>query len=315
VNFSSLGVVVVDEQHRFGVEQRSRLRDKALQSEHGLVPDVLVMTATPIPRTAAMTVYGDLDVSVLDELPPGRTPIVTTRISGPLEMEMMWSSVCTTLEKGQQAYVVCPLVEESEKLEVASAEETYEQLSCGELARFRVGLLHGRMSSKEKETVMSTFRVGEIDVLVATTVIEVGVDVPNSTTMVILDADRFGIAQLHQLRGRVGRGALASRCYLVTQHSDPSPRVEALVASTDGFELAEEDLRLRGEGTIMGARQKGQTDLTLASLQRDLDLIQWARQDAVRIIAQDPMLESHPILRDELDLLFSAEDEEFLFKS
>jgi ATP-dependent DNA helicase RecG len=315
VNFSSLGVVVVDEQHRFGVEQRSRLRDKALQSEHGLVPDVLVMTATPIPRTAAMTVYGDLDVSVLDELPPGRTPIVTTRISGPLEMEMMWSSVCTTLEKGQQAYVVCPLVEESEKLEVASAEETYEQLSCGELARFRVGLLHGRMSSKEKETVMSAFRVGEIDVLVATTVIEVGVDVPNSTTMVILDADRFGIAQLHQLRGRVGRGALASRCYLVTQHSDPSPRVEALVASTDGFELAEEDLRLRGEGTIMGARQKGQTDLTLASLQRDLDLIQWARQDAVRIIAQDPMLESHPILRDELDLLFSAEDEEFLFKS
>jgi ATP-dependent DNA helicase RecG len=171
------------------------------------------------------------------------------------------------------------------------------------------------MSSKEKESVMTSFRQGKLDVLVATTVIEVGVDVPNSTTMVILDADRFGIAQLHQLRGRVGRGALASQCYLVTQHSDPSPRVEALVASTDGFELAEEDLRLRGEGTIMGARQKGQTDLTLASLQRDLDLIQWARQDAVRIIDADPMLESLPHLRDELDLLFSAEDEEFLFKS
>jgi ATP-dependent DNA helicase RecG len=162
---------------------------------------------------------------------------------------------------------------------------------------------------------MAAFRRGDIDVLVATTVIEVGVDVPNSTSMIILDSDRFGIAQLHQLRGRVGRGALASQCYLVTQHSDPSPRVEALVASTDGFELAEEDLRLRGEGTIMGARQKGQTDLTLASLQRDLDLIGWARQDAVRIIEADPMLESLPVLRDELDLLFSAEDEEFLFKS
>ena len=315
VSFASLGVVVVDEQHRFGVEQRSRLRDKALQSEHGLVPDVLVMTATPIPRTAAMTVYGDLDVSVLDELPPGRTPIVTSRVSGPLEMEMMWGSVRDTLSKGQQAYVVCPLVEESEKLEVASAQETYETLSAGELSNFSVGLLHGRMSSKEKEIVMASFRRGDLDVLVATTVIEVGVDVPNSTSMIILDSDRFGIAQLHQLRGRVGRGALASQCYLVTQHSDPSPRVEALVASTDGFELAEEDLRLRGEGTIMGARQKGQTDLTLASLQRDLDLIAWARQDAVRIIEADPMLESLPVLRDELDLLFSAEDEEFLFKS
>lgn len=315
VSFASLGVVVVDEQHRFGVEQRSRLRDKALQSEHSLVPDVLVMTATPIPRTAAMTVYGDLDVSILDELPPGRTPIVTRRISGPLEIEMMWASVRETLSQGQQAYVVCPLVEESEKLEVASAQETHEQLSFGELSNFKVGLLHGRMSSKDKESVMSLFRSGEINVLVATTVIEVGVDVPNSTSMIILDADRFGIAQLHQLRGRVGRGALASQCYLVTQHDLDSPRVQALVASTDGFELAEEDLRLRGEGTIMGARQKGQTDLTLASLQRDLDLIQWARQDAVRIIAQDPMLESLPLLRDELDLLFSAEDEEFLFKS
>jgi ATP-dependent DNA helicase RecG len=230
-------------------------------------------------------------------------------------MEMMWGSVRELLTKGQQAYVVCPLVEESEKLEVASAQETYEALSSGELSDYSLGLLHGRMSSKEKEIVMAAFRRGDIDVLVATTVIEVGVDVPNSTSMIILDSDRFGIAQLHQLRGRVGRGALASQCYLVTQHSDPSPRVEALVASTDGFELAEEDLRLRGEGTIMGARQKGQTDLTLASLQRDLDLIGWARQDAVRIIEADPMLESLPVLRDELDLLFSAEDEEFLFKS
>ena len=315
VKFASLGIVVVDEQHRFGVEQRSRLRDKALQSEQGLVPDVLVMTATPIPRTAAMTVYGDLDVSVLDELPPGRTPISTHRVSEPLERDMMWAAVRERIGNGEQVYVVCPLIEESEKLEVASAQETFDQLSSDELSEYRVALLHGRMSSKEKEDVMSSFRRGETDVLVATTVIEVGVDVPNATTMIILDADRFGIAQLHQLRGRVGRGALASTCYLVTQHNDPSPRVEALVGSTDGFVLAEEDLKLRGEGTIMGARQKGRSDLSLASLQRDLDLIQWAREDATRIISEDPVLESMPQLRDELDLLFSDEDEEFLFKS
>ena len=315
VSFKSLGVVVVDEQHRFGVEQRSRLRDKAQESEHGLVPDVLVMTATPIPRTAAMTVYGDLDVSILDELPPGRTPIVTTRVSDESERSAMWADVRERLAIGQQAYVVCPLIEESEKLEVASAEETYEELSYGELSGYRVGLLHGRMSSAEKEEVMGAFRRGEIKVLVATTVIEVGVDVPNSTSMIILDAGRFGIAQLHQLRGRVGRGALESHCYLVTQDSEPSPRVEALVASTDGFVLAEEDLNLRGEGTIMGRRQKGQSDLTLASLQRDLDLIMWAREDAVTLITADPLLKKSPTLRDELDLLFNEEEEEFLFKS
>ena len=315
VEFRSLGVVVVDEQHRFGVEQRSLLRDKAQGSGEGLVPDVLVMTATPIPRTAAMTVYGDLDVSVLDELPPGRTPIRTSRVSGPLEREAMWASVRALIDAGQQVYVVCPLIEESEKLEVASAQETFDELSAGELAGRTIGLMHGRMASADKESVMASFRRGDTQVLVATTVIEVGVDVPNATGMVIIDADRFGIAQLHQLRGRVGRGALESFCWLVTQHDDPSPRVEALVGSTDGFVLAEEDLRLRGEGTIMGAAQKGQSDLTLASLQRDLDLIQWAREDAVAIIAADPMLRAHPDLRDELDLVFSDEDEEFLFKS
>ena len=315
VSFKSLGAVVVDEQHRFGVEQRSRLRDKAQESEHGLVPDVLVMTATPIPRTAAMTVYGDLDVSTLDELPPGRTPIVTTWVNSPVEIEAMWASVRTRLDAGEQVYVVCPLIEESEKLEVASAQETYDQLTHADLAGYTVGLLHGRMASAEKEAVMTSFRKNQTQVLVATTVIEVGVDVPNSTSMVILDAGRFGIAQLHQLRGRVGRGALQSHCYWVTQTADASPRVEALVASTDGFVLAEEDLRLRGEGTIMSVNQKGESDLTLASLQRDFDLIQWAREDAVSIIAKDPMLETLPLLRDELDLLFSAEDEEFLFKS
>ena len=315
VNFKSLGVVVVDEQHRFGVEQRSRLRDKAQESEHGLVPDVLVMTATPIPRTAAMTVYGDLDVSVLDELPPGRTPISTSWVHAPIEIESMWADVRGRLDAGEQAYVVCPLIEESEKLEVASAQETFDQLSAQDLAGYTIGLLHGRMSSADKETVMNSFRSGATQVLVATTVIEVGVDVPNATCMVVLDANRFGIAQLHQLRGRVGRGKLLSQCYLMTQNGDPSPRIEALVASTDGFVLAEEDLKLRGEGTIMSVNQKGQSDLTLASLQRDLELIQWAREAAVGIIQADPMLSDLPLLRDELDLLFSDTDEEFLFKS
>jgi ATP-dependent DNA helicase RecG len=315
VSFKSLGVVVVDEQHRFGVEQRSRLRDKAQESEEGLMPDVLVMTATPIPRTAAMTVYGDLDVSVLDELPPGRTPISTSWVNSPVEIEGMWAEVRTRLAAGEQAYVVCPLIEESEKLEVASAQETYEQLSLQDLAGHTVGLLHGRMSSADKEAVMNSFRAGKTEVLVATTVIEVGVDVPNATSMVILDANRFGIAQLHQLRGRVGRGKLVSKCYLMTQSDESSPRVEALVSSTDGFVLAEEDLKLRGEGTIMSVNQKGQSDLTLASLQRDLELIQWARDAAVRLITADPTLSELPLLRDELDLLFSDRDEEFLFKS
>lgn len=315
VSFHSLGVVVVDEQHRFGVEQRSRLRDKAQESEAGLMPDVLVMTATPIPRTAAMTVYGDLDVSVLDELPPGRTPIATSWVNTPVDIETMWSNIRERLAAGEQAYVVCPLIEESEKLEVASAQETYDQLMEQDLRGFTVGLLHGRMSSADKESVMASFRSGATHVLVATTVIEVGVDVPNATSMVILDANRFGIAQLHQLRGRVGRGKLASQCYLVTQSGEPSPRIEALVSSTDGFVLAEEDLKLRGEGTIMSVNQKGQSDLTLASLQRDLELIQWARDAATEIIAADPTLSSLPLLRDELDLVFSDRDEEFLFKS
>ncbi|MCB0985738.1 MAG: ATP-dependent DNA helicase RecG, partial [Ilumatobacter sp.] len=249
VAFHSLGVVVVDEQHRFGVEQRAALRAKAAD---GAVPDVLVMTATPIPRTAAMTVYGDLDVSVLDELPPGRTPIRTYWANGPMMELAAWGTVREQVAEGRQAYVVCPLIEESEKLEVASAQETFERLTHDELQGLRLGLLHGRLPSAEKEAVMDSFRRGELDVLVATTVIEVGVDVPNATVMVIVDADRFGIAQLHQLRGRVGRGAHHSECWLVTQQVEGSnPRVEALVASTDGFHLAEVDLELRGEGTLM----------------------------------------------------------------
>ncbi|MEO6651827.1 MAG: ATP-dependent DNA helicase RecG [Ilumatobacteraceae bacterium] len=316
VDFSSLGAVVVDEQHRFGVEQRAALRDKS----SGHVPDVLVMTATPIPRTAAMTVYGDLDVSVLDEMPPGRTPIVTRWANGPLLEVEVWADVRHEVGEGRQAYVVCPLIDESEKLEVASAEETFERLVHDELKGLRIGVLHGRLASAEKQQTMDAFRAGELDVLVATTVIEVGVDVPNATMMVILDADRFGIAQLHQLRGRVGRGEHASTCWLVTQEKDPdhdgsSPRVEALVASTDGFELAEVDLDLRGEGTLMSTAQKGRSDLKLASLRRDRELVALAREAAFEIVDADPYLDGHPVLRDELDLLFTDEDEGFLAKS
>ena len=323
VRFHSLGVVVIDEQHRFGVEQRAALRTKG-ENDHpdGGVADVLVMTATPIPRTAAMTVYGDLDVSVLDELPPGRIPIVTKWANGPDREDAAWSTVVSEVKAGRQAYVVCPLIEESEKLEVASAEETFERLAGGELYGLRLGLLHGRMHPTEKDVVMSAFRRGELDVLVATTVIEVGVDVPNATVMVIVDADRFGIAQLHQLRGRVGRGKHASTCWLVTSGKqapdgspESNPRIEALVATTDGFELAEVDLDLRGEGTLMNTAQKGRSDLKLASLRRDRELVRLAREAAFDVIDADLKLANHRDLRDELELFLSAQDEEFLFKS
>ena len=320
VDFSSLGVVVIDEQHRFGVEQRAALRDKTAS---GAVPDTLVMTATPIPRTAAMTVYGDLDVSILDELPPGRTPIVTMWADGPLLEPGVWNDIKDEVAAGRQAFVVCPLVGESEKLEIASAEETLERLAFGELEGLRLGLLHGKLPSDEKEATMDQFRRGELDVLVATTVIEVGVDVPNATVMAILDADRFGIAQLHQLRGRVGRGEHASTCWLVTQQKDDgdgnpivgNPRIEALVATTDGFELAEVDLDLRGEGTLMSTAQKGRSDLKLASLRRDRKLVEVARDAAFEIVDPDPALAKRPDLADELDLIFSDRDEEFLAKS
>jgi ATP-dependent DNA helicase RecG len=313
VEFRSLGVVVVDEQHRFGVEQRAALRDKG---DGSAVPDVLVMTATPIPRTAAMTVYGDLDVSVLDELPPGRTPIVTRWANGPLMEQAAWAAVRAQVGEGRQAYVVCPLIDESEKVEVASAQETFDRLSAVDLAGLRLALLHGRMPSSEKEAVMDRFRRGEVDVLVATTVIEVGVDVPNATVMVILDADRFGIAQLHQLRGRVGRGRHESECWLVTQEVEgENPRVQALVDSTDGFVLAEVDLELRGEGTLMNTAQKGRSDLKLASLRRDRELVELARSVAFELVGDDPSLQGHPLLLDEVQLLFTDDDEAFLFKS
>jgi len=315
VEYHSLGMVVIDEQHRFGVEQRAALREKG---DASAAPDVLVMTATPIPRTAAMTVYGDLDVSVLDELPPGRTPVDTVWAKNEDDEVEVWRAVREAVGDGHQAYVVCPLIEESETIEVRSAEDTFTELGAGELEGLGLGLLHGRVSAAEKEATMSLFRAGRLDVLVATTVIEVGVDIPNATVMVVLDADRFGIAQLHQLRGRVGRGADVSRCFLVGDPTtaDGEARIEALVASTDGFELAEIDLDLRGEGTIMGERQKGRNDLKLASLRRDREWVEKAREVAIEIIDADPELESLPGLADELDLILGDDDAaDFLMKS
>lgn len=314
IEFKSLGVVVIDEQHRFGVEQRAALRDKGAGDA---VPDVLVMTATPIPRTAAMTVYGDLDVSVLDELPPGRTPIVTRWARSDMDEMEVWQQVRDEVAAGRQVYVVCPLIDESEKLEVRSAQETYELLAHSELEGLGVGLLHGRLPAIEKDEVMERFRRAELDVLVATTVIEVGVDVPNATVMVILDPSRFGIAQLHQLRGRVGRGAAKSYCWLVGESttSDGEARLEALVRSTDGFELAEVDLDLRGEGTIMGERQKGQNDLKLASLRRDREWVVRAREVAIEIIDADPDLSQHELLAEEIDIFLGDDDVDFLMKS
>ncbi len=314
VEFDSLGAVVVDEQHRFGVEQRAALRSKGSSNRQ---PDVLVMTATPIPRTAAMTVYGDLDVSTLDEMPPGRTPIVTRWASTLIEEAGVWEQVTQEVAQGRQAYVVCPIIEETDANNARSVTDTYERLRSSELAGVRIGLLHGRLAPVDKELVMTQFRRGDLDVLVATTVIEVGVDVPNATMMVVVDADRFGIAQLHQLRGRVGRGEKASACCLLATDAVgvAAERLRALEASTDGFELAEVDLELRGEGTILGTRQTGRNDLKLVSLRGDREWVVRARQAAVELLDADPDLRRHAELRDEIDLLLVEDDADYLLKN
>ena len=314
VVFRELGLAVIDEQHRFGVEQRAALRERGGDARD---PDLLVMTATPIPRTAAMVLFGDLDVSVLDELPPGRTPITTVWARTELEEQQAWAAVRAAVERGEQAYVVCPLVEGSDRVTASAATEVVEELAASHLAGLRLGLVHGQMKAELRRQTMEEFRNRDLEVLVATTVIEVGIDVPNSTVMVILDAAHFGIAQLHQLRGRVGRGALASTCFLLgeAKTTEAVTRLEAMEATTDGFQLAEVDLQLRGEGTILGARQKGTSDLRLASLATDGDLLLLARDVADRLLAEHPFLEGLDVLAEELRLLLDEDEAEFLFKS
>ena len=311
VEFADIGLAVVDEQHRFGVDQRAALRNKG---NSAAIPDLLVMTATPIPRTAAMTVYGDLDVSILNELPEGRIPVETRRVADTPEL---WKEVKAQILEGRQVFIVCPLIDESENIDTTSAEATYRRLKDDELREMSVGLLHGRMHTSEKQNVMDSFRNGELNALVSTTVIEVGVNIPNATAMVILGAERFGIAQLHQLRGRVGRGSFQSICYLVSNShtSETDARLQALVDSNDGFHLAEIDLELRGEGTVMGAEQKGRTDLRIASLRRDKEWVSHARNAANALLDLAQQGEDISLLIEEMDLFFKEEKVEYLFKS
>jgi ATP-dependent DNA helicase RecG len=284
VEFQHLGLAVIDEQHRFGVRQRMKLR------RAGADPDVLVMSATPIPRSLALTFYGDLDVSVLDELPPGRRPVKTV-LRGESVRARVFEFVRAEVNAGRQAYVVYPVIEESETLDVRSATEAYEHLSEEVLSDLKVGLIHGRMPSDEKDDTMRRFVAGAIDVLVSTTVIEVGIDVPNASVMVVEGAERFGLAQLHQLRGRVGRGAEQSYCVVIHGGREPPERLRVFASTTDGFEIARADLRLRGYGDFFGARQHGLPQFAFADLERDEALLHHARDAASRIIAGDPRLE------------------------
>jgi ATP-dependent DNA helicase RecG len=285
VAFQNLGLAIIDEQHRFGVAQRQLLKMK------GISPHFLVMTATPIPRTLAMTVYGDLDVSILKDRPAGRQPIVTRKVFSN-KMAQVFDFIETHLKNGRQAYIVYPLIEESETLTLKNAQEELTAIQA-RFAKFRVGLLHGRMKTDEKDSIMRQFRAHELDILVATTVIEVGVDVPNATMMVIENAERFGLSQLHQLRGRVGRGSHKSYCILVMGYAvgeDAIQRAAIMEKTSDGFVIAEEDLNLRGPGEFLGTRQSGLAGFKLANLVRDLDLLQSARQAAFEVLRLDPDL-------------------------
>jgi len=295
VAFAQLGLVIVDEQHRFGVQQRLALRDKGADRDTGLVPHQLVLTATPIPRTLAMSAYADLDVSAIDELPPGRTPVQTIAISNARRFDVIERIHAACLE-GRQAYWVCTLIEESEQLRAQAAEVAHAELSAA-LADRRIGLIHGRMKPKEKQAVMDAFKAGELSVLVATTVIEVGVDVPNASLMIIENSERLGLAQLHQLRGRVGRGAIASNCVLLYQPplgQLARERLQVMRETNDGFRIAEKDLELRGPGEVLGTRQTGQLSFRIADLARDAHLL-----PAVQEVGAQ-MLEWHPQAAEQL---------------
>jgi ATP-dependent DNA helicase RecG len=304
LSFKRLGLGVVDEQHRFGVMQRARLKRK------GVVPDLLVMTATPIPRTLAMTLYGDMEVSVLDELPPGRAPIATT-VYREKERGEVYRRVEEELAKGRQAYCVYPLVEESEQMDLRDATQGAQRLQEEIFPHYRVGLIHGRMKGEEKERTMRAFREGEIQILVATTVIEVGIDCPNATVMLVEHAERFGLSQLHQLRGRIGRGSHPSICLLLVSGRtgrEAWRRLKIMEATTDGFRIAEEDLAIRGPGEFLGVRQWGLPDFRVANLIRDVRLLQQARQEAFTLIEQDPQLsrEEHRPLREIIQAKWQA---------
>jgi ATP-dependent DNA helicase RecG len=322
VQFADLGLVVVDEQHRFGVEQRAALAAKAGDSR----PHVLVMTATPIPRTVAMTVFGDLETSTLSELPQGRAPIQSSVVPvryQPAWVDRAWERVREEVEKGHQAYVVCPRVDPDDKSDsdvtLAAVEQVAPWLAEGPLAGLKVEALHGRMPPERKDAVMRAFAGGEVDVLVATTVIEVGVDVANATVMVVLDADRFGVSQLHQLRGRVGRGGHPGLCLLVTQAEKDTPalaRLVAVAATTDGFELSRIDLEQRREGDVLGAAQSGsRSGLKLLSVLEHEDEIVAARQAAVEVVTSDPTLRQHPALAEAVRRLDESEQADYLEKA
>jgi ATP-dependent DNA helicase RecG len=316
VRFQSLGLIVIDEQHRFGVEQRAVLRDEGrARSVAARDADLLVMTATPIPRTSAMVLFGDLDISIIDEMPQGRLAIETQWARSEDEIVRCWQRVRDEVAAGRRAYVICPLVEGSEKVEATSAVEERTRLALNELRGLSVGLLHGQMKSQEKEDVMAQFRAGELDVLVATVVIEVGVDVAEASVIVIEDAWRFGLAQLHQLRGRVGRSDAQSYCYLLgtPPSEDGELRLQALVDTNDGFELAEVDLQMRREGTILGARQQGRSDLKLASLKDDGALLVSARAFATSLVERGG--DSLGDLIEELRLFVDADEAAYLFRS
>jgi len=295
VRFNRLGLAVIDEQHRFGVIQRASLRQK------GINPDMLVMTATPIPRTLALTLYGDLDISVIDELPPGRKP-VRTKVFFPSMKERVYSLIEGELSKGRQAYVVYPMIEGSERLDLKTAidgAEAFRRI----FPHRRVGLIHGRMGASEREMIMLKFKSGEIDILVATTVIEVGVDVPNASLMLIVHAERFGLAQLHQLRGRIGRGEHESYCILMAYppfNEEAQQRLKAMESTCDGFRIAEEDLAIRGPGEFFGTRQSGMPDLRVASIIRDIDLLEMSRREAFALADSDPQLKGYPLLKEYL---------------
>jgi len=339
VQFADLGLVVVDEQHRFGVEQRDALREKAARPPH-----LLVMTATPIPRTVAMTVFGDLETSTLAELPHGRSPIATTVIPAlerPQWLERAWQRIREEVAAGHQAYIVCPRIGDggaetdgdsaAEPAETESAgtqavrrapiavHDALSMLAEGPLRGLRIAALHGRLPAEEKDAVMGAFGRGEVDVLIATTVIEVGVDVPNASVMVVLDADRFGMSQLHQLRGRVGRGAVPGVCLLVTDAPVATPareRLDAVAATNDGFELAELDVQQRREGDILGTAQSGRrSQLKLLSLLRDRELITTAREEATALITTDPNLTAHPLLAAQIEYLLGTDRAEYLQKA